>query len=102
MLVHDPTGQYIPSMFAVMVYTEVTHGSAGVKVKVLVDSGIEHPPLMSQSMADKLRFAGPISGEVAQGDGTFLPLRDDCGIIRSLWTTHTLYSDSGITGRCYP
>ena len=76
MLVHDPTGPHIPSMFAAMVCTAVAHGSEWAKARVLVDSGSEHPPLISQSMADKLGLAGPISGEATQADGAFLPLRD--------------------------
>jgi len=76
MLVHDPTGPHIPSMFAVMVYTAVAHGSEWAKARVLVDSGSKHPPLISQSMADKLGLAGPISGGSTQADGAFLPLWD--------------------------
>jgi len=59
-----------------MVCTAVAHGSEWAKARVLVDSGSEHPPLISQSMADKLGLAGPISGESTQADGAFLPLRD--------------------------
>ena len=76
LLVHDPTGPHIPSMFVVMVCTAVAHGSEWAKARVLVDSDSEHPPLISQNMADKLGFAGPISGEATQADGAFLPLRD--------------------------
>ena len=42
MLVHDPTGPHIPSMFAAMVCTAVAHGSEWAKARVLVDSGSEH------------------------------------------------------------
>ena len=63
-------------MFAAMVCTAVAHGTEWAKARVLVDSGSEHPPLISQSMADKLGLAGPISGEATQADGVFLPLRD--------------------------
>ena len=42
LLVHDPTGPHIPSMFAAMVCTAVTHGSEWAKARVLVDSGSEH------------------------------------------------------------
>jgi len=76
LLVHDPTGPHIRSMFAVMVCTAVAHGSEWAKARVLLDSGSKHPPLISQSMADKLGLAGPMSGEATQADGTFLPLRD--------------------------
>jgi len=76
MLVHDPTGPHIPSMFETIVYTAVTHGSEWAKAQVLVDSDSEHPLLISQNMADKLGLAGPISGETTQTDGAFLPLWD--------------------------
>jgi len=59
----SPTRSHIPSMFATMVCTAVAHGSEWAKARVLVDSGSEHPPLISQNMADKLGLAGPISGE---------------------------------------
>ena len=116
-----------------MVCTAVAHGSEWAKARVLVDSGSEHPPLISRNMADQLGLAGPVSGEATQADGAFLPLWDvgnvdmifnnkvvsqkflsaplphydvnsgshGCGIIRSLWTTHTTYFGSGMTGRCY-
>jgi len=76
MLVHDPTGPHIPSMFAAMVCIAVAHGYEWAKARVLVDSGSEHPPLISQTMADTLGLASPISGETTQADGAFLPLRD--------------------------
>ena len=63
-------------MFAAMVCTAVAHGSEWAKARVLVDSGSEHSPLISQSMADKSGLAGPISGGATQVDGAFLPLRD--------------------------
>ena len=71
LLVHDPTGPHIPSMFAAMVCTAVAHGSKWAKARVLVDSGSEHPPLISQNMADKLGLAGLISGGATQADGAF-------------------------------
>ena len=63
-------------MFAAMVCTAVAHGTEWAKARVLVDSGSEHPPLISQSMADKLGLAGPILGGATQADGAFLPLWD--------------------------
>ena len=63
-------------MFATMVCLFVAHGSEWAKAQVLVDSGSEHPPLISQNMADQLGLAGPISGEATQADVAFLPLRD--------------------------
>jgi len=76
MFVHDPTGPHIPSMFAAMVYTAMSHGSEWAKTRVLVDSGIEHLLLISQSMTDKWGLAVPIFGEATQTDGAFLQLRD--------------------------
>ena len=76
MLLRDPTGPHIPSMFAVMVCTAVAHGSEWAKARVLVDSGSEHPLLISQSMADKLELTGPILEEDTQVDGAFWPLWD--------------------------
>ena len=74
MLVHDPMGQNVPSMFTAMVCTAVAPGPKWAKARVLVDSGSENPPLISQT--DRLGLDGPISGE-ATADGAFLPLRDD-------------------------
>ena len=48
LLVHDPTGPHIPSIFAAMVCTAVAHGSEWAEARVMVDSDSEHPPL-SQS-----------------------------------------------------
>jgi len=42
----------------------------------LVDSGSEHPPLISQTLADKLGLQGPIAGGATEANGAFLPLRD--------------------------
>ena len=54
----------------------MANGPAWANARVLVDSGSEHPPLISQTMADRLGLAGPISGEETQAAGAFLPLRD--------------------------
>jgi len=44
--------------------------------RLLVDSGSEHPPLISQTLADKLGLQGPIAGGATEANGAFLPSRD--------------------------
>jgi len=63
-------------MFAAMVCTAVAHGPEWSKARVLVDSGSEHLPLISQTMVDRFGLDRPISGEPTQTDGAFLPLWD--------------------------
>jgi len=44
--------------------------------RVLVDSGSEHPPLISQDLADHMGMTGVRAGGATQADGTCLPLFD--------------------------
>jgi len=41
-----------------------------------VDSGSEHPPLLSQSLVDQLGLDGPVTGGATQANESFLPLKD--------------------------
>jgi len=43
---------------------------------VLVDSGSEHPPLISQDLADRMGMTGVRAGGATQADGACLPLID--------------------------
>ena len=40
------------------------------------DSGSEHPPLISQSLADQMGLRGPLAGGATQANGEYLPLYD--------------------------
>lgn len=44
------------------------------KVKMLVDSGSQQPPLMSQSLAQRLQLSGPLVASAAQANGDPLPI----------------------------
>jgi len=44
--------------------------------RVLVDSGSEHPPLISQDLADRMGMTGVRAGGTTQADCTCLPLFD--------------------------
>ena len=41
-----------------------------------MDSGSEHPPLISQDLADRMRITGVRAGGATQADGACLPLFD--------------------------
>ena len=43
---------------------------------MLVDSGSEHPPLISQDLADRMSMTGVRAGGATQADGACLPLFD--------------------------
>jgi len=61
---------------APMVRSAVAHGYAWANARLLVDSGSEYPPLISQTLGDTLGLLGPIAGGVTQANGEYLPLRD--------------------------
>ena len=61
---------------AAMVCSAVTHGQNGSPTRVLVDSGSENPPLISQVLADQLGLQGKLAGGGTQADGKHLPLYD--------------------------
>ena len=42
----------------------------------MVDSGSEHPPLISQSLADRMGLRGTLAGGATQANGDYLPLYD--------------------------
>ena len=44
--------------------------------RVLVDSGSEHPPLISQDLEDRMGMTGVRAGGATQADGACLPLFD--------------------------
>ena len=54
----------------------MAQGPEWTKARVLVDSGSEHPPLLSQKLADSLSLGGPLVGGATQADSAFLPLHD--------------------------
>ena len=41
-----------------------------------MDSGSEHPPLLSQSLVDQFRLDGPVTGGATQANESSLPLKD--------------------------
>jgi len=59
-----------------MVCAVMAQGPEWTKARVLVDSGSEHPPLLSQKLADSLSLGGPLVGGATQADSAFLPLHD--------------------------
>jgi len=51
-------------------------GPTWERARLLVDSGSEHPPLISQSLADRMGLRGPLTGGSTQANGEYLPLYD--------------------------
>ena len=45
---------HFPTLMAAMVFSVVVHGDAWANARLLVDSGSEHPPLISQTLSDTL------------------------------------------------
>jgi len=70
------TQLHIPALMAAMVGSALAHGPEWEKARLLVDSGTEHPPLISQTLTDRLGLQGPVAGGATQANGAFLPLRD--------------------------
>ena len=51
-------------------------GPAWECARLLVDSGDELPPLISQSLADQMGLHGPLAGGATQANGDYHPLYD--------------------------
>jgi len=65
-----------PTLMAAMVYSAVAHDDTWANARLLVDLGSEHPPLISQTLADTLGLSGPIVLGATQANGKYLPPRD--------------------------
>jgi len=67
---------HLPTLMAAMVCSAMAHGDAWANARLLVDSGSEHPPLISQTLSDTLGLSGPIAVGATQTNGEYLPRRD--------------------------
>jgi len=72
----------MPNLMSAMVCAALAQGPESTKARVLVDSGSEHPPLLSQKFADSLSLGGPLVGGATQAIGVFLPLRDVGSVVK--------------------
>jgi len=66
---------HFPTLMTAMACSQVAHCDAWANA-CLVDSGNDHPPLISQTLVDTLGLSGPIAGGVTQTNGEYLPLWD--------------------------
>ena len=61
---------------AALVCASLAQGPAWDEARLLVDSGSEHPPLISTRMAAQLGLEGQVVSAATQANGEILPLSD--------------------------
>ena len=64
------------TILPILLAASMSVGPAWERAHLLVDSGSEHPPLISQSLADWMGLHGPLAGGATQANGDYLPLYD--------------------------
>jgi len=62
------------SMLSILVAASMTVGPAWERTRLLMYSGSEHPPLISQLLSDWMGLHGPLAGGATQANGDYLPL----------------------------
>jgi len=62
------------TILPILLAASMSVGPSWERARLLVDSGSEHPPLMSQSLADRMGLRGPLAGGATQANGDYLPL----------------------------
>jgi len=74
----QPTSQtpVVATTMAALVCASLAQGPAWDEARLLVDSGSEHPPLISTRMAAHLGLEGQVVSAVTQANGEILPLSD--------------------------
>jgi len=65
-----------PGLMSMLVGASMAVGPEWEKARLLVDSGSEHPPLISQDLADRMGLRGTLAGGATQANGEYLPLYD--------------------------
>jgi len=63
-------------MLPILLAASISVGPAWERARLLVDSGSEHPPLISQSLTDQMGLHGPLAGGATQANSDYLPLYD--------------------------
>ena len=64
------------TLLTVLMGASLAVGPSWEKARLLVDSGSEHPPLISQNLANRMGLTGYRMGGATQADGKVLPLYD--------------------------
>jgi len=64
------------TILPILLAASMSVGPAWERARLLVDSGSEHPPLISQSLADWMGLHGPLAGGATQANEDYLPLYD--------------------------
>jgi len=74
----QPTSQapVVATTMAALVCASLAQGLAWDEARFLVDSGSEHPPLISTRMAAQLGLEGQLVSVATQANGEILPLSD--------------------------
>jgi len=71
----DTKGKYT-TILAILLAASMSVGPTWERVRLLVDSRSEHPPLNIQSLADRMGLRGPLAGGATQANSDYLPLYD--------------------------
>jgi hypothetical protein len=74
----QPTNQtpVVATTMTALVCASLAQGPAWDEARLLVDSGSEHPPLISNRMAAQLGLEGQVVSAATQANGEILPLSD--------------------------
>ena len=64
------------TILPILLAVSMSVGPTWEQARLLVDFGSEHPPLISQSLADQMELRGPLAGGATQANGDYLPLYD--------------------------
>jgi len=71
----DTKGKHT-TILPILLAASMSVGPTWERARLLVDSWSEHPPLISQSLADWMGLRGPLAGGATQANGDYLPLYD--------------------------
>ena len=69
----DTKGKHT-TILPILLAASMSVGPTWERARLLVDSGSEHPPLISQSLADWMGLRGPLAGGATQANGDYLSL----------------------------
>ena len=64
------------TILPILLAASMSVGPTWERARLLVDSGSEHPPLISQSLADRMGLRRSLAGGATQANGDYLPLYD--------------------------
>jgi len=60
------------TILPILLAASMSVGPAWERARLLVDSGSENPPLISQSLADRMGLHGPLAGGATQANRDYL------------------------------